>query len=141
MKFVGFKFWVWQGDYGNPKCMIVSFYGVWGFLKGLLGILWCLRILKMSLWNFVVFVEWGIWLHNECDKLFLLIEGTFDLDYPSFYFLKVVNWRWNLRKRQVMKEACQLGVNYLIQMTHQFFWGFELGTKLKGKQVNKSTFC
>jgi hypothetical protein len=46
--------------------MIINFYGDWGFLKELFGILWCMRTLRMSLcmrtlrmslWNFVVFVE------------------------------------------------------------------------------------
>jgi hypothetical protein len=73
-------------DYGNPKCMIVSFYDVWGFSKGLFGVLWCLRILKMNLWNFVIFIEQGYDCIMSVINFILLIEGIFDLDYPSFCF-------------------------------------------------------
>jgi hypothetical protein len=61
--------------------MIVNFYGVWGLLKGLFGILWCLGILKRTIWDsskdFMGFCGlWGtrILLHSECVKLFQPID-------------------------------------------------------------------
>jgi hypothetical protein len=90
--------------------MIVSFYSVWGFLRGLFEILWCLWFFKGFygiLWSIgknldsMIFGELGYYCTMSVTNFFCQLRDLYDLDDTPFYFLKVVSWVSNVKERQL----------------------------------------